>query len=510
MTELETLKQEHDKLFLAYQSSLQENENLKKRVVQFESAYQLLNHQLQELRRNRFGKKSERYIDPANPQLSLYEDEQPSPPPVDAHTVDVPAHKRKKNAKKNTADLPREIRIIPVQPEEMTCHCGCQKAVINYATKELFHHQPAVFCVVEERREIVACSKGCEQSIVTAPAPKHILPKTKATEELLAATIVNKLHHRQPLYHLEKYTEMAGISRETMARWHIKLVMPLQPLFNLMKDEVITYDIASIDATTLQVLKEPGRAAETKSYVYCIRGGPPDKKVILYAYNALEHKKFVDTWLEGFAGSIHMDADPFFDTLLNDSNVSAANCNAHARRPFESIVKQTKGKKGLAYEAIGFFNALYKIEKQAKRNKLSPELRHQVRKQKSKPILADFKQWLETNYPHVLPQSPLGKAFTYCLNHWDGLTLFLTDGRLEIDNNHTEQEIKPLVIARKNFMFANSINGAHALCMHFSLIRTARLHKLNPYTYLVAVFKKIPHCESLEDYEQLLPWNIQL
>ena len=110
----------------------------------------------------------------------------------------------------------------------------------------------------------------------------------------------------------------------------------------------------------------------------------------------------------------------------------------------------------------------------------------------------------------VLPQSPLGKAINYCLKIWDGLTRYLEDGRLEIDNNATEREIKPLVIARKNFLFAASVDGANALCMHFSLIRTAKLHGLEPYHYYVKLLKSIPHCTSVEDYEQLLPWNIKL
>ena len=110
----------------------------------------------------------------------------------------------------------------------------------------------------------------------------------------------------------------------------------------------------------------------------------------------------------------------------------------------------------------------------------------------------------------VLPKSGLGKAFNYCLKHWDGLCRFLDDGRLEADNNLTEQEIKPFVIARKNFMFCSSVSGANALCLHFSLIRTAKRHGLDPYRYYVKILKDIPYCESVEDYEALLPWNIAL
>jgi transposase len=276
-----------------------------------------------------------------------------------------------------------------------------------------------------------------------------------------------------------------------------------------MKEGVIDHDIASLDATTLQVLKEPGRAATTKSYAYCFRGGPPDKGVVLYAYNHETHKTFVDQWFDGFTGSIHMDADPFFELLLKDEKVLAAYCNAHARRYFEKVAKHAK-KQGLAHEAVRFYKKLYKIERQAKKASMSFDERYVLRQAESKPIMLEFSTWLDKHAPLTLPTSPLGKAFDYAIKYRDGLSRFIDNGRLEIDNNLTEQEIKPVVIARKNFMFANSMDGAHALCMHFSFIRTALLHKLDPYKYYVAIMKKIPHCKTVEDYEALLPWNIIL
>ena len=117
---------------------------------------------------------------------------------------------------------------------------------------------------------------------------------------------------------------------------------------------------------------------------------------------------------------------------------------------------------------------------------------------------------MEASWPTVLPQSPLGKAIPYCSKRWSGLIRYVEDGRLEIDNNLTEQQIKPLVIARKNFLFCTSVEGAQALCLHFSLIRTAKSHGLDPYRYYVHVLKRIPFCRTVEDYEKLLAWNIQL
>jgi transposase len=282
-------------------------------------------------------------------------------------------------------------------------------------------------------------------------------------------------------------------------------MFPLQPMYNLLKDSVIAYDIASCDPTTLQVLNEPGRLASTKSYVYCIRGGAPDKSVVLYDYNDKLHKQFVKDWFEGFQGYLHVDGDNFFELVGEFAHL--VNCNAHARRKFEPIAQHAKGK-GLAKEALRYFKELYKVEREAKDKQFTPSHRHALRLQKSKPLMEKFKQWLDDFYPTTLPQSPLGKAMKYCINLWPGLTRFLDDGRLEIDNNLTEQQIKPLVIARKNFLFASSVDGANALCMHMSFIRTAKHHGHDPYHYYVKLLKSIPHCKTVEDYEKLLPWNM--
>lgn len=488
----------------------------KTRCEQYEQAYESLTHQMAELIRNRFGRKSERYIDPESKQLSLFPEDnglfayaEDNGNKIPEEDIAVAAHSRKKKAKGNK-ELPRRIEIIPVGEEDMKCDCGSCKTVISYESKELLHYQPAILEIIEQRREIATCLH-CQSGMVTAPAPLQILPKIKATEELLAFLVVSKLEDRQPLYHLEKQLAARyGIdcSRQTMARWLIGLISPLQPLFNLLKDQVIEYDVASCDATTLQVLKEPGREATTKSYVYCIRGGPPQSGVILYSYNDKLHKQFINDWFEGFTGYLHVDGDKFFDLI--GKILKLVNCNGHARRKFEPIALSDKKGKGLAKEAMRFFRALYKIERDATNNNLMPEQRYKLRQEQAKPLLDKFKRWLDEVHPTVLPQSPLGKAINYCLKIWDGLTRYLEDGRLEIDNNATEREIKPLVIARKNFLFAASVDGANALCMHFSLIRTAKLHGLEPYHYYVKLLKSIPHCTSVEDYEQLLPWNIKL
>ncbi len=259
------------------------------------------------------------------------------------------------------------------------------------------------------------------------------------------------------------------------------------------------------------MLNEPNRSPETKSQAYCIRGGPPGKEVTLYEYNAYSQKDYVTETLLDFKGVIHCDASPVLNGVGDKDGVTLSYCNAHARRKFESIYKaDKKGKHPLAKRAMEFYTKLYAIEREATVAKLTPTDRFTLRDTKSRPLMVEFHTWLQGHAAYALPKSPIGQAIAYALNHWDGLTTFLTDGRLSIDNNATERDIKPFVIARKNFMFACTMAGADALGVHFSLILTARHHGLDPYKYYIEILTKLPLCKNMADYEALLPWNIQL
>jgi transposase len=416
--------QDNDKILVDRLQALEADVQLyKARCEQYEEAYDYLKEQLLELRRQRFGKKSERYLDdPESPQLSLLDDmyvnfvdEDTAGDKHSNQVTKVAAYSRKKNPKTTDA-LPRRVQIIQLADEDRQCSCGQCKNIIKYEVKELIHYQPSVLEILEQRREVAVCPKGCDGSMVTAPAQQQILPKIKATPEFLAHLAVSKLDDRQPLYHLERQlSERHGIdvSRQTMARWLIALTEPLQPIYNLLKEHIIDYNVASCDATTLQVLNEPGRAAETKSYVYCFRGGTPDKSVILYDYNASDHQQFLYNWFSGFNGYLHVDADNFFN-LVGSNNATIVNCNAHARRKFEPIAQTNKGR-GIAKEAMHYFKELYKVEREAKTQQLNADQRYELRQEKAKPIFEQFNSWIDKVYPTVLPKSTLGNAVNYCI-----------------------------------------------------------------------------------------------
>lgn len=475
---------------------------------------------IKQFQRHRFGSKSERFNDPDLPVQGdllaevFSEDKikaRAEEPEEDDKVISIAAHKRrKKKTSKFPTNLPKREEIIKV--EDNVCSCGKKKVLLRYEESSFINQIPERYEEVVQKREVLVCPDSCPGSIVIAPNPLRILPKAQVTEEFLANIIVSKLHDRQPLYHLEqKFKNRFGfeVARNKLARWFIDTSKALQPLINLMKDEIIGYDVASCDPTSIQVLAEPGRAATKKSYWYCFRGGPPDKKVIVYDYNAKSHKQFLVDWFAGFEGYIHVDAQNIFDELENRSGAQLVYCNSHARRKYEPIAKGTKGN-GLAKAAMRVYRKLYKIEEHIKKENFNPSQCFIYRLNTAKPILDDYKVWLDQNYPTTLPKSSLGKALFYSLDHWTGLIRYLNDGRLSIDNNGTEQEIKPAVMSRKNFLFAYSVDGARALCIHMSLIRSALLHELDPYHYYVAVMKAIPYCQTAEDYEKLLPWNIEI
>jgi transposase len=493
-------------------------EFMQKKCYQQEQAYTQLLQSFKEAQRNRFGARSEKFIDLNVQQLDLFVKKKlPLPSSNTAeisknNIVDIkPYQRRKKNHRQISESLPHREVIIPV--ENKFCDCGTEKTVIRHETTELFHYQPPVYEVIVQKREVVVCPKACIQSMATAPNPKRILPKTNVTPHLLAHVVVSKLHDRQPHYHFEKkLIETVGFQcrRNKLSRWFIESGFAVQPLINLSKDIIRYHDVAFCDPTSLQVLREPGRNPTTSSYAFCIRGGPADQGAVIYEYNASEHKLFLNDWFAEFCGYLHVDAQNIYDDLESTGRIKLVYCNTHARRKFEAITKQVKAQDGLSHDAMHFYQKIYRIEREAKQLNLTSGGKKEFRIARMQPLFDKFYEWLNTESPTTLRQSPLGVAFNYALKHWDGLVRFFEDGRLEIDNNSTEQLIKYLVMTRKAFLFSTSIEGAKALCNHLSLIRTAVMHRLDPYSYYVKIFESLPYCNSVEDYEALLPWNIDL
>lgn len=490
---------------------------LEKANANYAEQYDTLQKQIKDLLRHRFGSRSERFIDSNHPQNDLF-CETDLPDTGDAPEETLPDNvvpitgRRKKGKKKGNPSVPHRTVIIELADDDKYCTCGALKDIITHRTCEYLNYIPPVIEIVEEQRQVGVCPDKCNNSIVVAPKPKNLLPKVGASATLLAHIVVAKLIDRQPFYHQEKYSKKrlgVELSRTSMCHWFIAAGSAVQPILNLLKDSLFDYDVAYLDPTWFQVLKEPDRDPTTKSFAYCFRGGAPGKEVTLFEYNASEHISYVRNWFQDYTGYVHGDADNFFAAIVEATDMMMVNCNAHSRRKYESIAKAVT-KHGVAYTVMQYYKKLYAIERKAKKQNMTPEQRYALRLAESKPELDKLHDYLVEIAPTVLPKSSLGTSIAYTLNHWEGLTNYLKDGRLEFDNNGTERENKSFAMARKNYLFADTVEGAIALCNLFSIVRTAILHDLDPYQYLVTIFEQLPYCETLEDYERLLPWNINL
>jgi len=371
--------------------------------------------------------------------------------------------------------------------------------------------------VIRHIRPKYAC-KNCEgveddgPTVRIAPVPPRIIPRSIATPGLLAHILTGKFVDHTPFYRQEKQFHRLGveISRTSMCSWAMQTATVCQPLLNLLIDEVLSGFLIQADETTLQVLMEPGRDPTTKSYMWIFRRGDPEKTVLIYQYHPTRGGDVAKAFLRDFEGCVQTDGYSGYDFLDHDENIRHIGCWAHARRKFMDVVKaQGKNSKSRSGgKALSYIRKLYHIEKQARENNISPEELYQIRQKDSRPILDDFKMWLLKRSLETPPKGLLGKAVAYTLNQWNRLVGYLEDGRLPIDNNMAENAIRPFVVGRKNWLFSGTPEGAEASALLYSLIETARANNLEPYAYLRFIFEKLPTASALQDYENLLPWNL--
>ena len=481
-----------------------------------------LQYTVDQLLKNRFGSKSERFEDGDDPQMPLFselidesngsDDKSPLPDQSKSSSNDTNYGKgntsgKKKNKKRILfpEDLRHEVKEIDVAEDLKTCACGNLMPIIGYTSNEVISYNPEEFYITEERLLKRACN--CKKCIRIAKAPERILPKVLIANDLLAQIVIAKCLDRQPLYHLEQRwasRHEMRIPRDNMTRWTNQLATKLQPIYNLIQEEFSEYDIGSLDATWLQVLKEDGREPQTKSKAWCFIGGNPETPVVLFEYCADEHVGFLTEKLQEFKGYLHGDADNAY-TSFHNLGISMVYCNAHNRRHYVPIAESTKSE-GIAKHVIIEYQKLYQIEEKIRN--FTPDHKKEIRQKEAKPIFNALHNYLVKRYDKIPPKSILGEAVHYTLKFWKGLIKYLDDGRLFIDNNHTERIIRKLVMARNNFLFADTVKGAKALCLHFSLIQTAIANKLEPYKYYEYLLDKLPYCKTVEDYEYLLPWNL--
>jgi transposase len=354
-----------------------------------------------------------------------------------------------------------------------------------------------------------ACS-CCESHIVTATKPKQPIEKSIASPGLLAYVAIQKYADAMPLYRQSDMFKRIGIDldRANMANWMVKCGELVQPLINLLIDHLHRQPYLHLDETTLQVLDEPGKAAQSKSYMWVMTGSQhPPACVFHYADNRGQQVPL--QLLSEDNTAIMVDGYEWYQKACDDYGIIRLGCWAHARRKFkEAMDVQPKGKTGKANQGLAFIQKLYAIERRIKDE--PPDSRYAIRQAEAKPILDDLKEWMEKSLLAVPPKMAIGKALVYLNNQWDRLVRYIDDGQYPIDNNAAERTIRPFTIGRKNWMFSKSQAGATASANLYSLVETAKANKVNAYEYLRLVFAHLPNAKSVEEVEQLLPWNTAL
>ena len=509
-------------LALRQQAELDQNAQQLERLAEQTERIAFLEEYIRLLKHQRFGRSSEKSH---TSQLGLFNEAECIADAFDAEeveaneTIAVPSHTRRKRGRRPIpAEIPRVEILHDLSEEEKICaQDGHRLQEIGRETSEQLEIIPAVIQVLRHVRPKYACPH-CKSGVKIAPLPPQPIPKSLAAPGLLAHIAISKYGDGLPLYRQEKMLQRLGVDlpRATLAHWMIRSGELGQPLLNLMREELVAGDIVGADETRFQVLKEPGKAATSLSYLWVWRGGTEEHPLLLYDYDPSRGGEVPKRHLEGFRGYLQVDGYKGYNEVCEANGLVRVGCFAHARRKFDEALKaQGKGtKKGKkrsvkvtkARQGLDLIRVLYRIERKVAGQ--PPDVRYRVRQEHAKPRLEKIRQWLDASLGSVPPQSLTGKALAYLDHQWDRLIHYLDDGRLRIDNNLVENSIRPFVVGRKAWLFSDTVRGAQASANLYSLVETAKANGIEPYAYLRHVFTKIPKATTLEHIEALLPHRI--
>ena len=495
-----------------------EQEKLKKKV----SELQLLVKYYEERERlslqKRFGSSSEKTEDPGQHLLGFDEAEVEAKPKESEPSVEEITYRRRRRSGTGQDDLsalPVETITHAIPEEERICpSCGGAMHVMGHETRRELEIVPAQVKILEHVREVCSC-RNCERTGTSVPITKASMPEpvikgSAASASFVAYIMIQKYMNAMPLYRQEQAFLQNGfiLSRQTMANWLLRCSMDwLEPLYELMRRQLLAEAVLHADETVLQVLREPGRASRNQSYMwlYCT-GVESEFQIVLYEYQETRSSSHPKRFLAGFSGFLHADGYSAYHRL--SEKILVVGCWAHVRRKFDEALKSAPpdGRADSASQkGLDFCNELFALEKQYE--DLTPEKRHQERLKRSKPLSDDFFRWCKES--NALPKSLLGKAVHYALEQRAYLENVYLDGRLELSNNRAERSIKPFVIGRKNWLFSCTPKGAKASSVIYSLIETAKANGLKPFEYLRHILETMPN-NPPETYPNLLPWSDSL
>lgn len=463
-------------------------------------------------RHARFGSSSEKstQADLFNEAEALTDNDDPliTPAVVDEGATTIPKLRGKRSPL--PAALPRIEIIHDLADIDQQCVCGCRMQQIGEHVSEQIDIVPMQVRVLRHIRRSYACRCG-DSAPKTAAMPPQPIPKSNASPSLLAMLLTVKYVDGLPLHRFERVLtrHQIDIPRQTLARWVIQCAAALQPLHNLMRDHLLAHDIIHCDETVVQVLKEPDKPPTSNAYMWVQVGGGVQQPVILFDYDAHRSQEVPVRLLDGWQGYLMTDGYTGYNRVVAQAGITHLCCMAHARRKFvDAKAVQPKGKVGKADMALAQIAKLYAVE--AAYQDATPEIRYQQRQAQSVPILETLRRWMDESLHQqaISKKSKLGEALHYMDRYWSKLTGYTTDGRLPIDNNRAENAIRPFVIGRKNWLFSDTVRGAHASALIYSLVETAKANGLEPYAWLNHVLTHLPRAQTVEEIEKLLPWRV--
>lgn len=487
-------------------------------VAEMTVQIRLLNEQLDYMKHKLFGTSREKTDTVISGQLSLFGDEAADDPDkvLAAEKTEVKSHTRrkKKTLDEKIRDLPVETVEIALGEEEMTCpQCGTRLEVIGRETvRREIEYIPATLKVkeyVQLRYGCPECKNTDEPYFAQAQVPAGLMKHSPASPSTVAWVMYQKFANGLPLYRQEKdWLQMKfELSRTTMANWIIYCAENyFRPLYDHLHALLVRRQFAMADESPVQVLKEEGREAAAKSYMWLFRSGEDGTEpIVLYKYAPTRSGDVAREFLEGFEGYLMVDGYTGYNKV---PGIRRCCCFAHIRRYFyDAIPKGKTGDMSLpAVQGVMYCDKLFEYERHFKQKGYSPAQIKNGRLKKEKPVIEAFLSWLKQQKP--VPKSKFDTAVTYALNRQDEMMTYLEDGRCSLSNNLSEQKMKSYVIGRKGWLFCDTPAGADAAAVTYSLVETARSHDLNVFEYIKYILEQRPSKDMTEEQlEALMPWN---
>lgn len=496
----------------------------------------LLQEKVKQLMRRLFGASSEAGADPGPaPQKDLFfneaealaaKSEPPAEEPVDdGKTTTVAGHTRKARGRKPLDPaLPREVVRHELPEDQRVCpHDGSVLREIGVESAEQLDIIPQQVRVIRHERVKYACP-CCDGTIRLAARPAQVIPKGLFTEGALAWVATSKYLDGLPLYRQAVLLARFGgtdIARNTLAASMVRIGLGVQPVVNLLRDELLDSPFVFGDETELQVLKESGRTAQAKSFVWAqmTDGSGRDgtgPRIRLFAYAPSRSTTTASQLYAGIRPGAVLMTDGYepYDTVADKHGLVHLGCWAHVRRRFfdalKAAPKNQRGPDQLPARFIDLIGQLYHVEAEATRESADVVERGRRRRELSKPLLDDIERLYLTNLHAALPESLLGKALHYLKGQWPKLVRFVEDGRYSLDNNAQENAIRPFCVGRRNWLFADTVDGATASANLYSLLQTCVVNGIDAWRYLRALLVALPAASTVEDFAALLPWRIKL